>query len=75
MTFIVKTVQAYPNFETLIGNFEDENETLNRNFETLVWNFIKFLDLPWNFLLTNFVIWFVNQLMTQNLENKPNFEI
>ena len=27
--FTVKTVQACPNFETLIGNFEDENETLN----------------------------------------------
>ena len=42
--FIVKTDQAcLPNFETLIGKFEVKNETLNWNFETPAWNFIKFV--------------------------------
>ena len=34
-----------PNSETLIGNFKIENETLNWNLETPVWNLKKFFQI------------------------------
>ena len=63
------------NFETLIVNFEVENETLCWGFETQVWNFRKFFGSSLKLFFTNFVIWFVNQLITPSLENEENFKI
>ena len=64
-----------PNFETLIRIFEIENQTLNLNFETPAWNFIKFFGSSLQLSFTNFVICFVNQIITQNLKSKQNFKI
>ena len=63
---VVKTVQAWT-FEPLIGNFEVENETSKLQSGTSS----NFSDLPWNFLSINFVVCFVNQVITPNLKNKP----
>ena len=45
-----------------------KNETLNWNFEISIWKFIEFSNFPWNFLITNIMICFLNQLITSNLE-------
>ena len=60
---------APSNFEILLGIFEVQNKILN-GLETPVWHIIKIFRSSFKLIFINFMICFVNHLITSNLKNK-----